>query len=395
MKHVKLFESWLNEAEGDEITTFNKNAPRDWPVMKTEISNVYPNGELDLTIIQSILGRADQTGKTFNKNAKIDYTIFDPITRISNDGAISMRGDVVGTDSNSLKETSIKFREAGIKNPDRGVSAMGIGEPGEKSASSYANSENACILFIPENLKNSGTSTKSGPITNLPAVVVFKNRIYASNIGQVLCFINKGMAGNAVSALTEDPTEALATIFAGEGKAKLLAYEKTIGEKIFRASVRRDEDETDPNMKAKDGIYTIGPDGTEYIGQILFEFDKANLTEEAKAVLSKSGALRTALQDAGKTIEIIGHADGKGDAAYNDKLSVERAKSVEEYLKTLKWWKAVDATVTVKGMGFKQKVAEDNKGTNPIASALNRRVEFVIDGAKPDYTKIKKALGLK
>lgn len=398
MKYVQLFESWLSEAEGDEITKFNKNAPRDWPVLKTEISDVYPSGKLDYEIMQTILGRADQTGKTFNKNAKIDYTIFDPITRISNDGAISMRGDVVGTDSNSLKETSIKFREAGIKNPDKGVSAMGIGEPGEKSASSYANSENACILFIPQNLKNSGTSKTSGMITNLPAVVVFKNRIYASNIGQVLCFINQGMASDAVSALTEDPKDALATIFAGEGKARLLAYEKTIAGREFLAAPRDEEDPKDSKMKPRDGVYTIGPDGTQYVGQILFEFDKADLTQEAKNLLSKSAILRKALQDAEKTIEIVGHADGKGDAAYNDKLSLERAKSVEEYLKNTnvnKWWKAVDATVTVKGMGFKQKVAEDNKGTNATAASLNRRVEFIIDGAKPNFTEIKKEIGLK
>ena len=398
MKYVKLFESWLNEAEGDEITTFNKNAPRDWPVLKTEIPNVYPNGTLDFPIMETILGRADQSKKTFDKNAKIEVSYFGGPIRIGNDGSIDVKGSGVTTDKNSRKEITSVFRSSGVSprladQLAKGVVAVGIGDTG-KGLGVYANSQNSFLIFIPENLKESGTSTKSGAITNLSAVVVFKGRIYASNIGQVLCFINKGMADDAVSALTEDPTEALATIFAGEGKAKLLAYEKTIGEKIFRASVR-DEDATDPNMKARDGVYTIGPDGTEYIGQILFEFDKANLTEEAKAVLSKSGALRTALQDAGKTIEIVGHADGKGDAAYNDKLSVERAKSVEEYLKTLKWWKAVDATVTVKGMGFKQKVAEDNKGTNPIASAFNRRVEFVIDGAKPDYTKIKKALGLK
>ncbi len=397
MKYVKLFESWLNEEEEGNITTFNRNAPRDWPVMKTEISNVYPNGRIDLETFMTVLGRANQSGKTFNKRAKIEYHSFETIS-VDNDGNIDLRDKTVNTDSDTYNETMKIFKDAGIKNVKGfSVFGIGIGEPnkGEKyQPYAYSDADNGCMIFLAEDLKKAGVSPSSGPIVDLPLVVVYNRKIYGISLGQLLCFINQGISTLSVSALTENPSSALQTIFAGEGKAKLLAYEKTIGEKRFYAAPRTDEDPSDSKMKARDGVYTIGPDGTEYIGQILFEFDKADLTQEAKGILSKSANLKSALIDA-KKVEIIGHADGKGEAGYNDKLSAARAKSVEEYLMTLPWWKKVDATITVKGMGFKQKVAEDNKGTNALAAALNRRVEFIIDNAKPDYTEIKNALGLK
>jgi len=411
MKYVKLFESWLNEEEEGDISSFNKERPRDWAVMKTTLDHLYAGGKLNKGVLESILGRAKQFKETFNKFGSVPTEFFyvKDLTLSEQGGSPSIEtrdgSEIIMLEISNLgqeivaplKDIGIQFGKKFInKNKEErytliGTSAavVGIGSSDRvviDQFNTYAKTNKACLAFFPES--NPGSVTKA---IDMNIVVIYKSIPYACTLGQLLLFINKGFTNS--SALKEPAEKGLANVFAGESQAKQLAFEKTIGEKKFFAAVR-DKDATDPNMKPRDGVYTIGPDGTEYIGQVLFEFDKADLTEEAKKVLSKSGPLRTALQDAEKTIEIVGHADGKGDAAYNDKLSMERAKSVETYLKSLNWWKAVNAKITVKGEGFKQKVVEDKNGTNPLASALNRRVEFIIDGAKPDYTQIKKALGL-
>jgi OOP family OmpA-OmpF porin len=126
---------------------------------------------------------------------------------------------------------------------------------------------------------------------------------------------------------------------------------------------------------------------TIYLGQIKFDFDKSSLKEDAKKTLEDKD-LRIKLSDAKQSIEIIGYTDGKGSDSYNQKLSEERAKSVLEYLKTLSWYKKLDVVPTTKGMGSKNQLKDDNKGTDPINSSINRRVEFIIDGAKADYSQI-------
>ena len=63
---------------------------------------------------------------------------------------------------------------------------------------------------------------------------------------------------------------------------------------------------------------------------INFNFDKHNITNSAKSVLDNF--IQKAKNITYKMINILGHADALGANNYNDKLSVKRAKSVENYL---------------------------------------------------------------
>ena len=64
---------------------------------------------------------------------------------------------------------------------------------------------------------------------------------------------------------------------------------------------------------------------------VLFDFDKATLRAEAKPALEKVEAVLNAYPTASALIE--GHTDGKGNDAYNQKLSEQRAESVRLWLK--------------------------------------------------------------
>ena len=68
----------------------------------------------------------------------------------------------------------------------------------------------------------------------------------------------------------------------------------------------------------------------EFNSNILFGFDKSNLSTDAKTNLNK---LVTVLNNYPDTdIELQGHTDSKGSDAYNQSLSEQRAGSVSSYL---------------------------------------------------------------
>lgn len=61
-----------------------------------------------------------------------------------------------------------------------------------------------------------------------------------------------------------------------------------------------------------------------------FDFDKADLTEEAQAILQSKAAFLNNHRTV-KTL-IMGEADPRGTAAYNKKLGLRRAEAVKSYL---------------------------------------------------------------
>jgi outer membrane protein OmpA-like peptidoglycan-associated protein len=113
----------------------------------------------------------------------------------------------------------------------------------------------------------------------------------------------------------------------------------------------------------------------------LFEFDKATLTPDAEETLT---ALVPLLVKAGihhpATIE--GHTDGKGSDAYNQILSVKRARTVKEWLVARG---VVAATTPIQGWGKQRPVAPNAKpdgSDDPAGRQKNRRVEVVLDLCK-------------
>jgi OOP family OmpA-OmpF porin len=107
-----------------------------------------------------------------------------------------------------------------------------------------------------------------------------------------------------------------------------------------------------------------------------FDFNKALLTLNAKALLDQVASALTTRAD--MKVEVDGHTDGKGGAAYNLKLSEKRAVSVKDYLAS----KGIDpARMGTKGYGKTMPIA-DNK--TDAGRELNRRVELkVVDSAPP------------
>jgi OOP family OmpA-OmpF porin len=103
--------------------------------------------------------------------------------------------------------------------------------------------------------------------------------------------------------------------------------------------------------------------------QIHFEFNKATIKPDSFPILD---AIRDALEGNPKIkLEVQGHTDNVGNAAYNQKLSGARADSVRMYLAG----HGIDPTrLTSKGYGLTQPIVPNNSEAN---RALNRRVQFI------------------
>jgi outer membrane protein OmpA-like peptidoglycan-associated protein len=105
-------------------------------------------------------------------------------------------------------------------------------------------------------------------------------------------------------------------------------------------------------------------------GGVTFAFDSANLNSQFYPVLDK---VATTLAEFDKTvIEVAGHTDSVGTAAYNQQLSERRANSVAAYLAS-------------RGVSQSRMVTIGAGKDHPIASndteegrAQNRRVEITI-----------------
>lgn len=108
----------------------------------------------------------------------------------------------------------------------------------------------------------------------------------------------------------------------------------------------------------------------EFNDKILFGFDEARLSADARVSLGK---LVTVLKEYPDTnIEIQGHTDEKGSIKYNQALSVRRANAVSSYLHQSG---LAASRLTVKGFG---ESSPRYTSTTKEGNAQNRRVEFLV-----------------
>jgi outer membrane protein OmpA-like peptidoglycan-associated protein len=106
------------------------------------------------------------------------------------------------------------------------------------------------------------------------------------------------------------------------------------------------------------------------LSDILFAFDRFNLTPEAVVELDKVTAwLR---ENPTVKVEIGGHTDSEGTTDYNLRLSESRARSVREYFTE---HGVAAGRLTSKGYGESQPIATND---TPEGRRLNRRVELKI-----------------
>ena len=114
---------------------------------------------------------------------------------------------------------------------------------------------------------------------------------------------------------------------------------------------------------------------------ILFPFDSAELTSEARSNLRK---LADSLQAEARTnVMILGHTDSDGSDSYNQQLSERRGRSAEDYLAALG---VASSRLVSRGRGEAEPIASN--GTEE-GRRQNRRVEVAIyaSGAWRDEAK--------
>ncbi|TJY61150.1 hypothetical protein E4T66_11035 [Sinimarinibacterium sp. CAU 1509] len=136
-----------------------------------------------------------------------------------------------------------------------------------------------------------------------------------------------------------------------------------------------DNDEADPPCELPSPGQAMSLDGcktgdTIVLRGVNFEFDKANLTVNAKALLDL--VVDALIKRPDIQVEIDGHTDSKGSDAYNQKLSERRAMSVMQYL--VEHGIAVDRLSSA-GFGESMPVADN---ATDQGRELNRRVELKV-----------------
>ena len=114
---------------------------------------------------------------------------------------------------------------------------------------------------------------------------------------------------------------------------------------------------------------------------VLFAWDKADLSEEGKAYLDQFLAayvpvISSAIED-GKvsTIVLEGYTDSAGDEAYNLKLSEERAKTVADYIKA--GYPELTNAIEVVGNGANNLIL-DGEGKEDAAASRRVEVRYVL-----------------
>lgn len=109
---------------------------------------------------------------------------------------------------------------------------------------------------------------------------------------------------------------------------------------------------------------------TAVLNNIFFDFDKYELQEKSKTELNN--VIKFLKEKPSIKVEIGGHTDSDGSAAYNKQLSLKRAQSVVSYLVE----KGINKSrLTEKGYGADNPIKENNSEENKQA---NRRIEFKI-----------------
>lgn len=108
----------------------------------------------------------------------------------------------------------------------------------------------------------------------------------------------------------------------------------------------------------------------EFSSNILFGFDRYDLSDEAKTNLDKLALILNEYPDT--DLEIQGHTDSRGTETYNQSLSERRAQAVSAYLLTNN---IGEARLTTKGFG---ELTPKYDNETDEGRAQNRRVEFLI-----------------
>ena len=138
-----------------------------------------------------------------------------------------------------------------------------------------------------------------------------------------------------------------------------------------------------PAAPAKPAPEKILPQKINFSADALFDFDKAVLKPEGKAMLDE--LVRTLQGAKYEVIIATGHADRFGTVAYNQKLSERRANAVKEYLAS----KEIPLNrISASGKGKSQPVTKPGECKGPKSPKViaclqpDRRVDVEVTGTK-------------
>ncbi|MEW6367713.1 MAG: OmpA family protein [Acidobacteriota bacterium] len=108
------------------------------------------------------------------------------------------------------------------------------------------------------------------------------------------------------------------------------------------------------------------------IGDVLFDFDRHSLRDEAREKLARFAGILLNYPDL--KIRCEGHTDSIGTAEYNQDLSEKRAQAAADYLNTL----GVDRSrLYYEGLGENAPIASND---SRFGRQKNRRVEMIVSG---------------
>lgn len=108
----------------------------------------------------------------------------------------------------------------------------------------------------------------------------------------------------------------------------------------------------------------------EFSSNVLFGFDKSNLSSDAKSNLNKLVTVLNSYPDT--DIEVQGHTDDTGTDSYNKRLSKQRASAVSSYLSG----EGISSSrMSIIGFG---ETSPKYSNSSESGQAQNRRVEFLI-----------------
>ncbi|MGQ9844151.1 MAG: OmpA family protein, partial [Spirochaetota bacterium] len=196
-------------------------------------------------------------------------------------------------------------------------------------------------------------------------------KIYGQYVGQITWDVQKNQPKKSFNAYN------LLLIFGRTGELSTIEFKMSI-DQTNKAYLFVPEEEKKKQQKEiekalnQDGV-SVDSDSRGMIirfSDILFDFDKYNLNNEASKILDK---LVEIIKAKYPTHEIIveGHTDNIGTDEYNQNLSEKRAQTVATILKN----KLGHDKVSYRGMG-KSKPIDDN--STSAGRQRNRRVEIII-----------------
>lgn len=115
----------------------------------------------------------------------------------------------------------------------------------------------------------------------------------------------------------------------------------------------------------------------ELAADVLFDFDRANILPKAEQTLTQ--VAQVVRERSHGSIRIEGHTDSKGSAAYNQRLSRQRADSVTAWLRMQPG--LTTRPFTPEGFGAIRPVAPNTRpggSDDPEGRQRNRRVEIIL-----------------